>query len=168
MIDASAPSPSPAVVVPAGWPILDAAAWVGHSCWAELRFHQVLTDWLAIETSASLATVFWALRAHRAELAEAWHRRLPELREFPRPGFVKPSTAGERGFADLEALMDPAGGEARSAALTAALLAMADHYRAHAQVALGPADGPVADSLASALARTDFDLARLGSVRKAD
>ncbi len=161
MIDAPAPSASPVVVVPSGWPMLDAAAWVGHSCWAELRLHQVLTDWLAIETSAALSTAFWAVRAHRAELAEAWHRRLPELREFPRSGFVKPSTAGERGFADLEALTGPADGAARSAALTAALAAMADHYRARAQVALGPADAPVADTLTSALARTESDLARL-------
>ena len=163
MIDASVPSPSPAVVVPAGWPMLDAAAWVGHACWAELRFHQVLTDWLAIETSASLATVFWAVRAHRAELAEAWHRRLPELREFPRPGFVKASPSGERGFADLEALTDPAGGAARSAALAVALAAVADHYRAHAEVAVGSADGPVADTLVSALARTESDIALLES-----
>ena len=161
MTNASAPSVPPLVVVPVGQPILDAAAWVGHACWAELGFHQVLTDWLAIEASPSLVSALWAVRAHRAELAEAWHRRLPELREFPRSEFIKPSEAGDRGFADLNALTDPADGAARSAALTVALAAMADHYRGHAQVAVGPADGPVADTLNLALARTESDLALL-------
>lgn len=161
MTDASAPSVPPFVVVPVGQPILDAAAWVGHACWAELRLHQVLTDWLAIEASPPLATAFWAVRAHRAELAEAWHRRLPELREFPRPGFVKSSAAGDQGLAGLEVLTDPADGAARVAALRAALAAMADHYRKHAQVAVGPADGPVADTLGWAIARTESDLALL-------
>lgn len=161
MTNASAPSVPPLVVVPVGQPILDAAAWVGHACWAELRLHQVLTDWLAIEASPPLVSAFWAVRAHRAELAEAWHRRLPELREFPRPGFITSSAAGDQGFGDLNALTNPADGAARVAALAAVLAAMAAHYREHVGVAVGPADGPVADTLTWALARTESDLALL-------
>ncbi|MEZ5178157.1 MAG: DMT family transporter [Acidimicrobiales bacterium] len=76
-------TPGPAVVIPAGPPILEAAAWVGHACWAELRFHQVLTTWLAVEADLELSQAFWAIRGHRAQVAEWWHRRLPELREHP-------------------------------------------------------------------------------------
>lgn len=56
---------------------------MGQACWAELRFHQVLTTWLAVETDLELSQAFWAIRSHRAEVAEWWHRRLPELREHP-------------------------------------------------------------------------------------
>ena len=91
----TAPSAADSVVVPSGAVLADAARWVGHACWSELQFHQFLTEWLAVETDPELSTAFWAIRAHRGELAEAWHRRLPELREFPRSGFVRSSLAAE-------------------------------------------------------------------------
>ncbi len=164
MPDDHAAAHARAVVVPAGEPLLDAARWVGHACWAELRLHEVLTGWLADEADPELVTVLWSLRAHRAELAEAWHRRLPELREFPRAGFVLPSDRGQAGASALEALTaaDATSAE-RVAALGGALAAMADHYRDRVPVAVGPADAPTADTLARALARTESDRARLSA-----
>lgn len=161
MMGESNSSAAPVVVVGSGELILDAAGWVGHACWSELRFHQLLTDWLALEASPALVSTFWAVRAHRAELARALYHRLPELREFPRGGFVKGSPAGEQGFAALAALTAPADGMARSSALHAALSTMADHYRGHARVAVGPADGPTADTLVTAITRTEADLVLL-------
>ncbi|MEO6987992.1 MAG: hypothetical protein ABI239_05020, partial [Aquihabitans sp.] len=110
------------VLVPAGEPILVAAAWVGTACWTELRLHQMMSDLLGTATVAPVPSVsipsaskLWTVRAHRAEVAEAWHRRLPELREFPRPDFVIPRTDGERLLVD---------GEVR-----ATLQVLLDHYR---------------------------------------
>ncbi len=157
----TAPPAADSVVVPSGAVLADAAQWVGHACWSELQFHQLLTDWLAVETDPELSTAFWAVRAHRGELAEAWHRRLPELREFPRSGFVRSSLAAEEGFATLDAIRGPADGGTRAEALRSALSAMAEHYRGHLAVAVGPADGPTADTLAQAIARTDHDLGLL-------
>jgi len=161
MTDAVASAAEPAVVVPPGLPILEAAAWVGHACWAELRFHETLTRWLAIEADPAVAVTLWAVRAHRAELAEAWHRRLPELREFPRDQFVRSSREADDGFAALDALTTPEATSERVDALTAALGRMTDHYQQHAAVAVGPADAPVADTLRLAIARTQADLALL-------
>ncbi|QXC60089.1 hypothetical protein KSP35_17235 [Aquihabitans sp. G128] len=150
------------VVVPAGLPLSEAAAWVGHACWAELRFHETLTRWLALDADPAFVTALWAVRAHRAELAEAWHRRLPELRELPREGFVRPSDSGEQGFAALDALTAPEATAARARALTGAFEQLASHYEAHVEVAVGPADAPTADTLHQAITRTraDADLVR--------
>lgn len=153
------------VLVPAGEPILAAAAWVGTACWAELRLHQMISDLLGTAQVAPLpeatpgvdvdsnqgpsASLMWTVRAHRAEVAEAWHRRLPELREFPRPAFVVPGGDGERLTADSD--------------VTATLTALLDHYGRRVAVAVGPADGPVADTLAVAIARTEADLALLAA-----
>ena len=54
------------VITPPGLPILEAASWVGHACWTELRLHAVLTHWLAIETDPEATSVFWSERADRA------------------------------------------------------------------------------------------------------
>ena len=176
------------VLVPAGEPILVAAAWVGTACWAELRLHQRISDLLGTGTVAPLpltiessggkvaegmaeiigtsdgqphpasgssvdrevggrpsASSLWTVRAHRAEVAESWHRRLPELREFPRPDFVVPGPDGERLVA---------GGD-----VAIVLQALLDHYRQRLTQPMGPADGPVADTLAAVVARTEADLA---------
>ncbi|CAN5793649.1 hypothetical protein BH10ACT1_BH10ACT1_35350 [soil metagenome] len=161
MSDAVAPSAEPTVVVPAGLPILEAAAWVGHACWAELRLHETLTRWLAVEADPPVAVALWTVRAHRAELAESWHRRLPELRELPREQFVRSSSEADAGFEVLDALTAPEAGAARVDALAEALRRMGDHYEAHVDVATGPADGPTADALRQSIARTRSDLALL-------
>lgn len=165
------------VLVPAGEPILAAAAWVGTVCWAELRLHQMISDELGTAVVAPLAPAagsssededeqvgdrsgdlgsfgqssdasrLWTVRAHRAEVAEAWHRRLPELREFPRPDFVAPGSDGERLLVD--------------GSVTATLQALLDHYRQRSTQPMGAADGPVADTLAVAIARTEADLVLL-------
>lgn len=161
MADPTAPPVEPVVLVPAGPAILDAATWVGHVCWAELRFHAVLTGWLADERDAELALALWALRSDRAALAAAWHQRLPELRELPRSGFVEPSVAGEEGFAALVALEGADRSLDRASALRGTLTAMQAHYEAHRSVAVGPADGPTAATLADAVATTAAGVARL-------
>lgn len=145
------------VLVPPGVPILEAAAWVGHACWGELALHRVLTGWLADEDDGEAVVAFWAARAHAAERAEAWHRRLPELREFPRAGFVRGSEEGEGGAAALAALAGPGRSGERRAALDAALARMAAHYQDHLAVAVGPADGPTAETLRRSLASVAAD-----------
>ena len=159
------------VLVPAGEPILAAAAWVGTACWAELRLHQMISDLLgtaavaplrsastsegddegAVERpdGASTASKWWTVRAHRAEVAESWNRRLPELRELPRPDFVVAGVDGERLLVDGDA--------------TATLHALLSHYRLRQAQPMGPADGPVADTLAVVIARTEADLALLAA-----
>lgn len=148
------PDVQPVVSIPAGAAIRDAAGWVGTTCWEELRLHQTLTDLLAgpdsdsgADDGSSMRQRWWVVRAHRAELAEAWHRRLPELREFPRAGFVAPNPDGSVVVADG----DP----------VASLRALLDRYRAHVEVAVGPADGPVGETLGDAISRTEADLALL-------
>ncbi|CAN5827805.1 hypothetical protein BH23ACT2_BH23ACT2_22220 [soil metagenome] len=156
--------PAGAVVIPAGRPIEEAAVWVGHACWAELRLHQALTGWLAIEADDEQRVSWWRLRSHRAELAEAWHRRLPELRELPRPGLVLAgSPEVEARYDRLAQLLDATGTRDRIAALGAALGDLAQRYRDHRAVAVGPADAPVAATLASAIERTEHDAAALGA-----
>ena len=155
------PAPGPAaarpVLVAEGRPLREAAAWVGRACWVELRLHEVLTDWLATEVDPERRSALWAVRAHRAGMAQAWHRRLPELREMPRADFVRPAgPAVEAWFASLVDL-DAADAHARPAALAATLHALADGYEAHLAVAVGPADAPVADTLALAVARSVAD-----------
>lgn len=155
--------PSPSVVIPAGVPILDAAAWVGHACWAELRFHQVLTAWLAVETDPELSPTFWAIRSHRAEVAEWWHRRLPELREHPRATFVAPTRPDvEVRFDELEALVEPDASMDRAAAAAGVLVALGKGYEERRAVAVGPADRPVAATLVQAVAITAADHLALG------
>jgi hypothetical protein len=133
------------VVVPAGLPILDAARWVGASCWLELAAHRVLTAELADpDLSDSARVARWRVRAHRAEVAAAWHERLPELREFPRERFVAPPA---------DPGPDPADRwwEAGASIGPVDVLDRLDRrYRDHEAVAVGPADGPVRATLSRA------------------
>lgn len=137
--------------MPAGLLIGDAAAWVGHACWAELRLHEALTGWLTVETDDAAAAQLWSVRSAAAERASAWHRRLPELREMPRADFVSPSSKEVAGwFDDLAAA--GIGTVDRRAAAQVAVQALRAGYEAHAEVAVGPADDPVARTLADAIA----------------
>lgn len=149
------------VVVPAGRSIIDAADWVGHACWAELRLHRVLTDWLASEADPELSASLWRIRSNRAAVAAAWHRRLPELNELPRAGFVEPSDSGEETFAALDHLTASGTTSERASSLRLALASLAAHYDARVAVAVGPADGPTAATLVDAIRTTDADLAAL-------
>jgi hypothetical protein len=143
------------VVIPPGLPILEAAAWVGHACWAELRLHAVLTHWLSIESDPEQVSVLWSERADAAERAEAWHRRLPELREYPQSVFVEASSeAVARLFNGLTSIDDPADTEARRGALAAVLRGLRLGYHQHQSLAVGPADGPTATTLVQALRST--------------
>lgn len=151
----------PVVLVPAGAPMLDAAGWVGHACWSELRLHQVLTDWLTAEPDPELSTTLWRVRSHRAAIAEAWHRRLPELRELPRAGFVEPGATDEEGVAVLDELSPSATTTERAAALAGALATLVARYDAHVAVAVGPADGPTVATLGDAIRATTADVASL-------
>lgn len=153
--------PSAEVVTPAGLPLEQAAARVGASCWIELALHQVLTVWLVDETDPSTSARLWAVRAHRAELAETWHRRLPELREMPREGFVVPPARWAERLAPDGAFASAAGSTDRLSALREVLGEIRDGYLEHQGLAVGPADGPVTDALRQAVARTDSDLALL-------
>jgi hypothetical protein len=147
------------VVIPAGLPLLDAAAWVGHACWAELRVHAVLTGWMAVEDDPEATLVFWSERSDAAERAEAWHRRLPELREHPRAGFVRPSSAPVAELFDgLAALSGVGQTEVRRGALSAVLRGLRLGYHHRQELAVGPADGPLATTLVAAL-RSTFGVA---------
>jgi hypothetical protein len=144
-----------AVIVPPGLPILEAASWVGHACWAELRLHEVLTGWLAVEADPHATQLLWVERADAADRAEAWHRRLPELREHPRAGFVVPSSSEVVDLFDRLAAVDaPARTEERRGALSAILRGLRLGYHAHQDRAVGPADGPTATTLRDALRST--------------
>lgn len=152
------------IIVPAGEPILDAARWVGGACWAELRWHQTLTGWLAVETDNTISHALWLLRAHRADLASGWHDRLPVLREFPRGEFVVPSTDRVAGWfdeADEVIDADPAGSSSRLGVAAAVLSAFADGYANRLSVAVGSADGPIAAWLGRAV---EVSLADMGAV----
>lgn len=133
------------VVVPAGLPILDAARWVGASCWLELAVHRALTAELADPDLADEERVArWRVRAHRAEAAAAWHARLPELREFPRERFVAPP-------ADPGPDPDDRWWGASAGIDLADVLDRLDRrYHDHEGVAVGPADGPVRATLSRA------------------
>jgi hypothetical protein len=144
-----------AVLVPPGLPILEAASWVGHACWAELRLHEVLTHWLSVEADPQATQLLWVERADAADRAEAWHRRLPELREHPRAGFVRPSSEPVVALFDqLVALDAPADTDRRRGALSAVLRGLRLGYHAHQDRAVGPADGPTATTLRDALRST--------------
>lgn len=131
------------VVVPAGLPLQDAARWVGASCWLELYVHEVITHVLALEVLHDDQRVaLWRVRANRAEAAEAWHRRLPELREFPRSSFVVAPDGDDGAEASAEDVA--AGG---IPVVAAWLTRLHQRYQVHAAVAVGPADGPVAATL---------------------
>lgn len=145
----------PAVLVPPGLPLLEAAAWVGHACWAELRLHAVLTDWLAVEPEGEHTEVLWHERADAADRAEAWYRRLPELREHPKESFIVPSSeAVARLFVGLGALSAPDASLARRGALSAVLRGLRVGYHHRQEIAVGPADGPTALTIAAALRST--------------
>ena len=144
-----------AVLIPPGLPILEAATWVGHACWVELRLHAVLTDWLAIEGDAEQVSVLWSERADAAERAEAWHRRLPELREHPKASFVvAPSEPVARLFNGLTSILGPNDTDARRGALAAVLRGLRLGYHQRQELAVGPADGPTATTIAAALRST--------------
>lgn len=141
-----------AVLIPAGAPILEAAAWVGASCHLELVLHDRLGSLLASGRFPERTSDLWTVRAHRAELAAMWHRRLPELREFPRPPFVTaPADA-----ASEHAWLDADGFGSITEVLTA-LHSLEARYLRHLDRAVGPADGPVAESLVRASAVTAED-----------
>ncbi len=145
----------PAVLTPPGLPILEAAAWVGHACWLELRLHAVLSHWLAIEPEPEASAVFWTERADAAERAEAWFRRLPELREHPRWTFVEASSEPVAHLLNQLALFDdPGATAARRGALAAVLRGLRLGYHSHQERAVGPADGPTATTLVAALRST--------------
>lgn len=145
----------------AGLDLSEAAKWVGQSCWAELRLHEVLTAWMADEPDAAFVEIMWGVRADAAERAAAWHRRLPELREFPRAGFVAaPGTDQEAAWDLLAGAPDLS---PRTAGLRLALSARADEYKRHRGVAVGPADGPVAATLVTALASVQRGLESLAT-----
>lgn len=143
------------VITPPGLPILEAAAWVGNACWTELRLHAVLTHWVAVESDAEAALVFWTERADAAERAEAWHRRLPELSEYPQSSFVQASSeAVARLFNGLSAVDGPEVTSQRRGALSAVLRGLRLGYHAQQERAVGPADGPIATTLVAALRST--------------
>ncbi|WP_426570995.1 hypothetical protein [Aquihabitans sp. McL0605] len=143
------------VITPPGLPILDAAGWVGRACWAELRLSLMLTHWLAVEPDPAASAVFWAERSDAADRAEGWHRRLPELREFPRESFINASSDAVADlFNDLTVLDAPEGTELRRGALAAVLRGLRLGYHAHQDVVVGPADGPTATTLNAALRST--------------
>ena len=143
------------MVNPPGLPILEAAAWVGQACWAELRLHALLTHWLSVEIDPEQSSVLWSERADAAERAEAWHRRLPELREYPQAGFIEPSSAAVvRLFDGLTTIDQPDETAVRAGALAAVLRGLRVGYHRHQSVAVGPADGPTATTLTQALRST--------------
>lgn len=149
-------SDASSVLIPAGPGLLEAAAWVGESCHLELSFHAHLTQALLGGVGPDRSNELWLVRAHRAELAEQWHRRLPELREFPREQFVKatPQALELTGLASTSA---PSG----FSWVTHTLTALELRYGQHLDVAVGPADLPVADTLQRALTLTNEDLLSL-------
>jgi hypothetical protein len=153
--------PDVVVIEPPGLPLLDAARWVGAACWTELRLFDVVSGWLPDSGDADDPQVLWSIRSGRAAAGEAWHRRLPELREFPRAGFVTPSSALAAQVFDDLALVQAAN---RVSALGAVLGALRGAYRSQALVARGPADAPVSRTLVAELARLDTDLGRLDPV----
>jgi len=143
------------VITPPGLPILDAAGWIGHACWVELRLHAALTHWLSIEPDPEAVAVYWIERADAAERAEAWHRRLPELREHPRSDFVVASSDRVAHVLNQLTLLDqPDRTEQRRGALSAVLRGLRLGYHAHQDRAVGPADGPTATTLNAALRST--------------
>ncbi|MCU1371057.1 MAG: hypothetical protein JWO77_2251 [Ilumatobacteraceae bacterium] len=145
----------PAVLTPPGLPILDAAAWIGHACWTELRLHAALTEWLRVEADPEAVAVFWTERSDAAERAEAWHRRLPELREHPKASFVEASSEEVAGVLnDLVAITGPTATAARRGALAAVLRGLRLGYHTRLEIMVGPADFPAATSLNEALRST--------------
>ncbi|MEZ5137254.1 MAG: hypothetical protein R2711_00245 [Acidimicrobiales bacterium] len=106
MSDAAA---EPTILIKPGPLLVQAATWLGHACWAEVRLQEVLTHWLAIEPEGEHVEILWHERADAAERAEAWYRRLPELREYPRAQFIVPSSVAVAELFDrLQALDAPA------------------------------------------------------------
>lgn len=154
-MSSSAPPLGDDALIPPGLPLEAAAAWVGHACWAELRLHELLTRWLAHEPGDEAVARLWSLRAGAAERAAAWHQRLPELREMPRRGFVRPSTHDVEAWFDALARSAEEGDVDRSLAAEVVLDALHRGYEAHRLVAVGPADAPVARALVDAIASLD-------------
>jgi hypothetical protein len=123
-----------------------------------LRLHEVLTGWLAIDADADSVLLYWRERADAAERAQAWHQRLPELREQPKADFVLASSeAVERVFNGLAGLDHPAATDLRCGALSAVLRALRLGYHRRQPLVVGPADGPLATTIAAAL-RSTFDI----------
>lgn len=145
--------------MPAGLPLEAAAAWVGHACWAEVRLGEVVTAWLGVEDDPARVVALWSARSDAAERAGDWHRRLPELREFPRSAFVAPSSPEVAAlFDDLEALASSPEPDERTGALAATVRGLRLGYHRHQSVAVGPADAPIATTLRRAL-RSTYDSA---------
>lgn len=163
-----------AVVVPAGARIEEAAAWVGASCRLELELHAGLTHVLRIGSEAERVNELWTVRAHRAELAEAWYRRLPELREFPRETFLREPIDDSSPADDRSGSAEPGAGVADRpdgpddhdapglGEILDTLAALEVRYLEHLDRAAGPADGPVAETLTRALTLTAEDQLALG------
>lgn len=156
----------PSPLLSSGAPIRVAAGWVGSACWAELRVHAVITGWLALEPEPAVQIALWSVRADRAEQAQIWHDRLPELAEMPRSGFVGPWSPAVVERLDRLASLDQSGEtELRVVGLDAALADLEGDYSQHQSVAVGPADGPVAAALIDALVRVDRSRALLASLQ---
>lgn len=154
-----------AVLIPAGRPLDESARWIGHACWTELRFHRAITGWLSGGVDPESALLLWPIRAHRAELAEAWHRRLPELRERPRAEQVTPSrTEVSAWFERIERPVPGQTARPHTTRQVAALVlaALAEGYDAHLSKAVGPADAPTVETLTRGIELTARDLASLG------
>ena len=83
---------------------------------------------------------------------------------MPRPGFVAPSGGGAIDvFSEADGLSDEAAAADRVARAAAILTGLSQGYRRRTAIAVGPADGPVAASLARAIEITAADQARLGA-----
>lgn len=145
----------PAILIKPGPLLVQAATWLGHACWAEVRLQEVLTHWLALEPEGEHIEILWHERADAAERAEAWYRRLPELREYPRAQFIVPSSVAVAELFDrLQALDAPARSLDRRGALAAVLRGLRLGYKRQQDISVGPADAPAALTIATALRST--------------
>lgn len=145
------------VVVPAGLSLLEAARWVGESCWLELNAYELLTATLLdSEIGATGRVAVWTVRAHRGEMAEAWNRRLPELAEHARSSFVAapPDVDLSQGSPHQEPPM-------HFEEVIDLLEGLDQRYASHQGVAVGTADGPVSETLDVARRRLTGDVAQL-------
>lgn len=145
----------PAILIPPGPLLVQAAAWLGHACWAEVRLQEVLTRWLAVEPQGEHVEILWHERADAAERAEAWYRRLPDLREYPQAQFIVPSSDAVAALFDRLAALDGADQSTlRRGALAAVLRGLRLGYKRQQDIAVGPADVPAALTIATALRST--------------
>ena len=143
-------------VIPAGLELRAAAGWVGQSAWVELWIFERLTALLAKgELSPTEKRAVWRIRSHRGEAAEAWHKRLPELREMPRKEFM----AGDAALSEL--LESQSVNPSTAGVVKNLLTVLADRYSAYQPVAVGPADGPTAETLQNQIRVLETDLQAL-------